>query len=162
MRILPYRTTENVIDGAVITFVEITEQIQQTESLKQMVELKRLATVLKDSNDAITVLDINGQITAWNKGAQKMYGYTETEAIGMNICKIVPEEKQIEITSLLQEIASGRNINSLETKRLSKDGRVMDVWLTITKLTNDKGDVISIATTERDITELLKLRKDKA
>ena len=57
---------------------------------KSKADLRRLAVILKDSNDAITVLDLKGEILAWNKGAEKMYGYTEEEALKMNISQLIP------------------------------------------------------------------------
>jgi two-component system CheB/CheR fusion protein len=146
MRILPYRTVENVIDGVVITFVDI-DKLKQTEA-----NLRRLATVVTDSNDAITVRDMDGRITAWNKGAQNMYGYTEAEALMMNVAEIVPEDKRQQALDLIKQIKTGKPVKSLETKRVTKDGRILDVWLTATKLVDNKGDVIAVATTERDIT----------
>ena len=74
MKIMPYRTTENVIDGVVMTFVDV-------HKVKQADKIRRLATVLEDANDAIMVLDLEGRILAWNKGAQQMYGWTEAEAL---------------------------------------------------------------------------------
>jgi two-component system CheB/CheR fusion protein len=76
VRIGPYRTTENTIEGVVITFVDVTKIQKGQESVQ------RLATVVTDSYDAITVQDLDGRITAWNRGAQEMYGYTEDRTIG--------------------------------------------------------------------------------
>jgi len=149
MRIMPYRTLDNVIDGIVITFVDIT-LIRKSE------EVRRLATVLKDSNDAITVQEMDGTITAWNRGAEKMYGYTETEALRMNITQLVPTDLRQDALQLLKDIKSGKAIESFKTRRLGKNGQTLDVWLTITKLVDDAGDVTAVATTERDITGMIK------
>ncbi len=119
----------------------------------QLNELARLATIVKDSNDAILVLDLKGKITAWNKGAGRIYGYTETEAVKMNITDITPKEKKQEMASFITNIKKGKLIHSLETKRKTKHGKILDVWLTVTKLTDKKGKLYAIATTERDITE---------
>jgi diguanylate cyclase (GGDEF)-like protein/PAS domain S-box-containing protein len=116
-------------------------------------KLRRLATVIFDSNDAITVQDLDGTITAWNKGAEHMYGFSEIEALGMNISDIVPEKCREEALDLIRQIKTGRAIDSLETQRVARDGRTLDVWLTLTKLTDDQGNVVAVATTERDITE---------
>lgn len=115
--------------------------------------LRRFAVVLKDSNDAITVLDLNGNILAWNKGAEKLYGYTEDEALQMNIADLIPDDQQ-ETTGYIKQIASGELTESFETKRIAKNGKVLDVWITATSLKDDSGNVDSIATTERDITQL--------
>ena len=116
--------------------------------------IRRLAVVLKDSNDAITVHDLQGNIIAWNRGAEKMYGHNEAEALEMNIAQLVPPDKKIEAMEYLERIASGEIVESFETQRISKDGKILDVWLVITCLKDDSGAIDSIATTERDITEI--------
>ena len=153
MRILPYRTLENMTDGVVITFVNIDKS-------KEGKELRRLATVVKDSNDAITVQELDGSITAWNLGAERMYGYSESEALKMNISELVPEAKKKKALDLVRHIVSGKTIDSLATQRLTKDGRILEVWLTATRLVDEEGNVVSVATTERDITEWKQSKKE--
>jgi PAS domain S-box-containing protein len=124
-----------------------------TKRKKAEASLTRLATIVKDSNDAVTIQDLNGNITAWNRGAEDIYGWTETEALSMNINDIVPEGYRKEALELIADVKKGKKVKSFETKRKSKDGRELAVWLTVTKLENTKGDLTSITTTERDITE---------
>lgn len=147
VRMSPYRTTENVITGVVITFVDITK-------IKEADDIKRLAAVVNDSNDAITLLDLKGDILAWNKGAVKMYGYSEAEALKMNISSLVPDKNKNEMLELIEQIRTGKDILSYVSKRKTKDGMIKKIWLTITKLTNSNGEINSIATTERDMSEL--------
>ncbi len=153
MRVLPYRTVENIIDGVVLTFVDITA------SKAAMQYLHRLATVVKDSNDAVTVQNLDGSIIAWNKGAEKMYGYSETEALKMNITETVPPEEKQQAELLLERIKNGEEVESAESIRQTKDGRKLRVWLTITALKDEWGNIDAVATTERDITELRGLRE---
>ena len=153
MRIVPYRTVENVIDGVVITFVDIG-------LIKEMEYLSRLATVVRDSNDAITVQDIDGNILAWNRGAKQMYGWSEDEALQLNIRELVPKDKIKELGEFTKNLKKGEIINSFETQRLCKDGKILNVWLTVTALKQVGGKPVEIATTERDISELMRLRKD--
>lgn len=117
-------------------------------------DIRRLAVVIHDSNDAITLQNLKGDILAWNKGAEKMYGYTEAEALEMNIAQLVPRDKEKETLEYLEQIAAGADIESFETQRVSKNGRVLDVWLVVTCLKDNSGIIDSIATTERDITKL--------
>ena len=116
--------------------------------------LRRLAVVLRDSNDAITVQDLKGQIIAWNRGAERMYSYTEKEALSMNISQLVPRDKKEETLNYLRDIARGIIVESFETQRIDRNGKILDVWLVITCLKDDEGAIDSIATTERDITDL--------
>ena len=113
---------------------------------------RRMATVVRDSNDAITIQDFEGRITAWNHGAELMYGYSEAEALQMNIWRITPPAKTAEKKAFIDRLIAGEAISSFETQRVTKDGRLLDVWLTVTKLVDDTGKIIGIASTERDIT----------
>lgn len=145
MRMMPYRTTENVIDGLVITFVDVTR-------MKEWEDMQRLATVVRDSNDAIMLMDFEGKITAWNKGAEMMYGYKEDKALTMNISEIVPRDKAEEAALFVKKLKSGELVDSFKTQRMTEDGRRLDVWLTVTKVTDTQGQPVAIATTERDVT----------
>jgi two-component system CheB/CheR fusion protein len=87
MSLRPYRTTHNVIAGVVIVFNDITE-------LKRLAQNRRLAVIVRDSNDAVTMHDFAGNILAWNRGAQRLYGYSESEALAMNILDMVPPQKK--------------------------------------------------------------------
>jgi PAS domain S-box-containing protein len=115
--------------------------------------LWQLAAVMADSNDALTIQDFDGTIIAWNQGAERMYGYSQEEALGNNFDDMMPEEKWAEFRELVAQIQSGNLVESLETHRLTRDGRMLDVWLTISPLTDDHGNILAISTTERDITE---------
>jgi PAS domain S-box-containing protein len=114
---------------------------------------QRLATVLSDSYDAITVQDLEGRILAWNRGAELMYGFGEDEATQINIMNIIPSEKKVEADALMIDLFKKKNLPPFETQRTTKDGRTIDVWLTATALLDDEGQPYAIATTERDITE---------
>src|SRR6187399_2655217 len=120
---------------------------------KDLERFRRMATVIQDSNDAITFQDLEGNILAWNQGAEQIYGYSQAEALSMNIVDTVPKEYQEEAREFLSSLKRGELVPNLETKRKHKDGRIIDVWLTNTKLTDDKGNLTGIATTERDISE---------
>ena len=134
--------------------VEVAERKQAETALKDKVEdLRRLATVVSDSNDAVIMHDLDGKIMAWNRGAQEIYGYTEAEALGKNVREIVAESDREAALTLIQKIKQGEIVKSFELRRLTKDGRVLDVWLTTTLLMDEKGSPVAIATTERDITE---------
>ena len=91
MRILPYRTLDNMIEGAVITFVDITEMHQSQEALRKANEGLRLAVVVRDASDAITVQDLEGRTIAWNPGAARLYGWSEPEALVLNVSDRIPE-----------------------------------------------------------------------
>ncbi len=141
---MPYRTSENVINGVAITFIDV-------HKIKQADKIRLLATVLKDSNDAVMVLGLNGNILAWNRGAQQMYGWTEAEALKMNINEIVPEAKQNESKSFIEKIVKGKPVKSFKSQRRTKAGQILDVWSTCTALLDESGQPTEIAATERDL-----------
>src|SRR4030042_4948061 len=90
-------------------------------------EHRLLSAILHDSNDAITVQDFNGTIRFWNLGAQRIYGYTRTEALKMNICQIVPDYRLDETWAFIKRLREGEEARSFETQRITKDGRLIDV-----------------------------------
>ncbi len=149
MRILPYRTLENVIEGAVITFVEISEMVHAREALHKANELLRLAVVVRDSFDAITVQDLNGRIIAWNPGAVRLYGWTEPEALAMNVRDRIPQALQTSALAKVHQLSEAEVLEPYFTQRLAKDGTVKEVSLTSTALVNESGQMYAIATTER-------------
>jgi two-component system CheB/CheR fusion protein len=144
MRLLPYRTRENLIGGVVITFTDIT-------AVKVGEKSRRLATVIQDSNDAISVQRYDGSITAWNRGAERMYGWSEAEALKMNARDIIPKNRRDEAKEFFMKIQKGQPSASFKTQRKGKDGRIVDVWLTVTRLMDERGESTEIATTERDL-----------
>ena len=149
VRILPYRMLDNMIDGVVITFVDITGIKQTEELLRKAIELHRLAVVVRDAHDAITVQDMDGRIIAWNPGAVRMYGWSETEALVMNVRDRIPEGLRNEALAKLHQLSQAEILEPYRTQRITKDGNVVEVWMTPTALMNEAGQMYAIATTER-------------
>jgi PAS domain S-box-containing protein len=118
-------------------------------------DARRLAVVLRDSSNAITVQDLHGRILAWNRGASLTYGYSEAEAIDMCIMKIVPKDLQEELVRKLEEVSQGFIVQGFQTKRVRKDDVVIDIWLIITCLRDSAGQINAIATTEMDLSSPL-------
>jgi two-component system CheB/CheR fusion protein len=147
-RIRPYRTADNRIEGVVVLFGDVTA-VKQAASRE-----RRFTAVLMDSNDAITVLDLEGRITAWNLGAERMYGYSESEALQMNIQQLIPEAARADELIMLDRLRNGQLLDSRETRRIRKDGTILEIWVTATTLRGEDGRPSSIATTDRDVTEL--------
>jgi PAS domain S-box-containing protein len=112
---------------------------------------RHLAAIVESSSDAIIGKTTDGTIVSWNPAAERMYGYAAGEAIGKPISMIVPEERREELREILERIHSGDRIESLETRRLTKDGRVVDVSLTISPIVDDDGTVVGASTIARDI-----------
>lgn len=114
---------------------------------------EQLGSILEASNDAITVQDFNGNILLWSRGAEKTYGYSENEALKMNISQITPRKCQKEIQHVIQDIKDGKVIDSFETTRIKKDGGLIPVWISFSVLKESEESPIGFLTIERDIEE---------
>ena len=148
-RVRPYRTSEKRIEGVVLTWVDITQR------LAGEADTRHLTAVLRDSNDALVLLDLDGRIIGWNRGAERLYGYTEPEARARHLRDLVPESLHASTVDLIRRISRGdTNSESGEAQRTTKEGRTRDVWQTMTLLRNSAGQPEAIVTTERDVTEL--------
>ena len=88
-----------------------------------------------------------------------MYGWSQAEALHMNIRQLIPKGKIKEISEYTKKLKSGQSGNSFETQRLCKNGKILNVWLTMTALIDGSGKLVEIASTERDISELRQLRE---
>ncbi|MGA2359091.1 MAG: PAS domain S-box protein [Terriglobales bacterium] len=112
----------------------------------------RLASIIDSSDDAIIGKDLDGIITSWNKGAERIYGYTPEEAVGKHISFLVPSERPDEIPGILRKIAQGETIQHYESARVTKDGRRLDVSISVSPLRDAKGDIVGASAIARDIT----------
>lgn len=151
LRIRPYRTLENVIEGAVITFSDVTEMKLAQDALTESQALGRLAVVVRDAYDAITVQGMDGKILAWNAGATRMYGWSEAEALAMNVRDLIPAAEREAALAMMRQLSRAEVLAPSQTQRIAKDGRSVSVWLTATTLVNERGEVYAIATTERAV-----------
>jgi PAS domain S-box-containing protein len=112
----------------------------------------RLAAVVQSSNDAIVAKDLNGIVTDWNKSAQRIFGYTPKEIIGKSILTIIPKDRHDEETEILRKVRHGHSIDHFQTVRRRKDGTLVDVSLTISPVSGQKGNIIGVSKIARDIT----------
>ena len=132
-------------------------EMEQEEAFRaresSAIELHRLAAIVESSDDAIISKDLNGIINTWNEGAVRILGYQAEEVIGKPINILIPEDRLAEETEILQRIRRGESIEHFETLRRRKDGRLIDISLTISPIKNDKGEVIGASKIARDISE---------
>jgi two-component system CheB/CheR fusion protein len=149
LRIQPYRTLDNVIEGAVISFVNITDAVHTREALKLANEQLRLAVVLRDAHDAITVQDLDGRMLAWNPGAVRLYGWSEAEALQMNVRERIPQKLQQDALSTLAHLSRAEVLQPYITQRLTQSGALLEVSIISTALLDASGQMYAIATTER-------------
>ena len=115
--------------------------------------LRHLARVVESSDDAIVSKDLNGTIVSWNRAAERMFGYTATEAIGRSIRMIIPADRQSEEDMVLGRIRAGEAITHFETIRQRKDGTLIPISLTVSPIHDEAGQVIGASKIARDISE---------
>ena len=119
----------------------------------------RLAAVVENSDDAIITKSLDGVITCWNKGAERIFGYTAQETIGRPVAMLIPQERQNEEPGILARLRRGDRIDHYETLRQRKDGTLLDISLTVSPLRDDTGRIVGASKIARDITELRKARE---
>ena len=112
----------------------------------------RLALIIDSSEDAIISKSLDGTITSWNRGAERIYGYTPEEVIGKHISLLVPSDRAHEIPEILQKIARGEGIEHHESVRVTKDGRHLDVSISVSPLRDAAGEIVGGSAIARDIT----------
>jgi len=117
---------------------------------------RHLASMIASSNDAILGIDLDMTITSWNAAAEKLYGYSREEAIGQTVMMLVPEERKEEEPTILRQIKSGHIVEPYETQRLRKDGRLVEVLLSVSPIRDANRRIIGASKTTHDITS----RKD--
>ena len=116
-----------------------------------------LAAIVESSDDAIVSKDLNGVVTSWNRGAERIFGYRPEEIVGKPITLIIPPELQDQEPYILAKIQAGERIEHFQTVRVAKDGRRLDVSLTVSPVKDSRGVVIGAAKIARDITDQKKL-----
>ena len=138
------------IGGAehILTITKDITELRQAEE-----ERARLALIVESSDDGIIGKTPEGIITSWNRGAQKIYGYHADEVIGKHISLLEPPDHGNEVARILDKVQRSVSIERLETTRVRKDGALIDVSLTISPITDQKGRIVGASTIARDITE---------
>jgi PAS domain S-box-containing protein len=117
--------------------------------------------IIESSDDAILSKDLNGVILSWNRGAERLFGFTANEAIGKPVTIIIPRDRLDEEPTILKKIHCGERIEHFETVRQRKDGSFVDISLTISPIRNAGGKIVGASKIARDITELNKAREQQ-
>jgi PAS domain S-box-containing protein len=137
--------------GDLVQFVGSSTDITERKRAEQATRL--LAAIVESSHDAIVSKSLNGVITSWNKGAERLFGYAAQEAVGENITLIIPPERRDEERTIVEQLARGDRVDHFETVRMRKDGSLLDVSLTISPMKDASGRVVGASKLARDITE---------
>ena len=143
----PLRDGSGRLVGAVNVLIDISDQ-RRTEA-----DSTRLAAIVSSSDDAIVSKTFDGVITSWNTGATRIFGYEASEMIGQSIMKIIPPELEGEEKQIVAKLRRGERIDHYETIRIAKDGRRVDISLTVSPLRNKAGHLVGASKVARDISE---------
>jgi PAS domain S-box-containing protein len=120
---------------------------------ERTIQLAHQASIIQSSDDAIASKDLAGTITSWNRGAEKLFGYSAREALGKPMAMLIPPERSTEEPIILARIARGETTDHFETERIGKDGRKFDVSVSISPIRDEQGKVVGASKIARDISE---------
>jgi PAS domain S-box-containing protein len=147
-------TLEGKSAGRVWSYRDVTD--------RRLAEItsRQLAAIVASSDDAIIGKDLNGIITSWNIGAQRIFGYSADEMIGTPIMRLIPPDRHEEEQEILSRIRRGEHVDHFETIRLAKDGRQLNIWVTISPIKDSTGHVVGASKVARDVTAWKKAREE--
>jgi len=143
----PLHDASGRVTGAINLLMDITDRCRAEQ------DSAHLAAIVASSDDAIVTKTLEGRITSWNAGATRIFGYEAAEMVGQPITRIIPPESQDEEQQILARLKRGEHIHHYETVRIAKDGRRVDISLTVSPLRDRFGNVVGASKIARDITE---------
>lgn len=144
---VPLRNAQDEVYAGLIIAIDITD-IKKADEKSAM-----LAAIVQSSDDAIISKTLEGIVTSWNKSAERLFGYTANEMIGQPIVRVIPHDRLDEEPKILARLAKGERVDHFETIRVAKDGRMLDVSLTISPVKDSQGTIIGASKIARDISE---------
>jgi len=147
LRILPYRTLDHAVDGVVLNCIDISELRRAQE------ERAQLAGIVESCQEAILSKTLDGIITSWNAGAEATYGYTAQEVVGRPIEVHIPPDRRHELGPIFAKLRQGEVVEPFETVRVHKDGRRLDVLLTVSPMFDSAGGIVGASAIARDISD---------
>jgi two-component system CheB/CheR fusion protein len=167
LRILPYRGRNrdrqpavevdgNVSDGVVLTLTDISALEQARAHVAQ------LSAIVESSGDAIIGQSLDGIVTSWNSGAERLYGYTQEEAVGRHVSFLYGPDRQADVEAILESVRSRRPVERRESEHLRKDGSVVSVSVTFSPIFDKRDTLIGVSAIARDITQLVRAREEIA
>jgi PAS domain S-box-containing protein len=152
--VAPIRDGKGQTAGVVLVFRDVTERHQADKAAQ------RLSAIVESSGDAIASKDLNGIITSWNRGAEQLFGYSAEEMIGQPVAILIPADHADEEPEILRRIRRGDKVEYYETVRQRKDGRLIDISLTVSPIHDRTGRVIGASKIARDISRQKQLEND--
>ena len=124
-----------------------------SERHRATVDRQRLAAIVESSDDVIIGKTLDGTVTSWNQAAERLYGYTAEEMIGQSIARIFPPERIDELRDFMERLRRGERISHHDAVRIAKDGRRIDISVSVSPITDAAGRIVGAATIAQDISE---------
>jgi PAS domain S-box-containing protein len=164
----PIMDDGGLIRGVVLVFHDVSERYAAEESMRESTRARQtadvalrqaevtrlvLAAIVESSDDAIVGKTLEGVITSWNQAAERIFGYTAAEIVGKPISTLMPPDHLEDMNRILERIRRGERVGHFETQRVTKDGRIIDVSLSVSPIRDAEGTIIGAAKVARDITE---------
>jgi PAS domain S-box-containing protein len=143
----PIQGGDGNIAGVVLVFRDVTERRKVEQSTRF------LASIVESSDDAIVGKDVNGIVTSWNRGAERIFGYSADEMVGQPIATIAPPDRADEMPAILERIKRGEQVEHFDTVRRAKDGQLTPISLTVSPIKDEDGNIIGASKIARDISE---------
>jgi len=150
-----------VCDGVVLGYVGSIADVTERKQGHFLEERARLAAIIDTSDDAIVSKSLEGVIRSWNRGAERIFGWTAEEVIGRHITLIIPGERRAEEDDVLARIRRGELVDHFETIRVTKDGRPVNISLTVSPIKDPSGRIIGASKIARDVTERRRLEDER-
>src|SRR5262245_5667108 len=161
----PHFFSADELELAGLVAVQVAFAVERTRALQKLTETagasQRLAAIVESSDDAILSKDLNGTIMSWNRGAERMFGYTADEVIGKSIAIIIPPDRLHEEDQVLSSVRSGRPVE-METIRRRKDGTRVDISLKVSPVKDDDGRIVGASKIARDISARRRSETERA
>jgi PAS domain S-box-containing protein len=151
----PIVGTDGQVAGVVLVFRDVSEK-RRAEELNE-----RLAAIVESADDIIASKTLDGILTSWNRGAERILGYTAAEVIGKHVSLLAPPEHLEDIDAILKRIRRGEKVDHYHTKRRRKDGTIIDVSLTVSPIHNASGEIVGASKVGRDITAEKNAREER-
>lgn len=170
--VVPVMSGENFL--AMIVIEDITDLSRQVRAFREMKDVAereleerkkaeekslRLAAIVESSDDAIVGKTLDGIITSWNPGAERLYGYTAGEITGRSLSILLLPDRSDDLTTVLSRIRNGESVSHYQTKRITKDGRILDISLTVSPIRDVEGVVVGASSIARDITDAKRMEE---
>jgi PAS domain S-box-containing protein len=150
----PIRLPDGTLFGIVLIFRDITQRYESDRTRNW------LAAIIESSDDAIASKTLDGIVTSWNSGTQRLFGYLAEEIIGKHITTIIPHELHQQEREILAQLRAGQRIDHFDTVRVRKDGSFVDISLTVSPIRDGSGRIIGASKVARDITERKRLERE--